>query len=192
MKQLIRTGVLLLFFMSLVAVVRADDTPATSTDFKVILNDPSCPSDAFCVDLGYQGDTSVTYTVSNPLVINAPAQPIPQGQTAACGSTTDPSISCSVFAIPTGDPQTFLGVAFWGFTVGPDQDLTVGVSGTQLLSLDLPSGYGCDTTSGSSTCSNGVITLAPEPSTMLLLMSGLLALGFFRKRFKIVAPVQAA
>lgn len=192
MKQLTRAGIFLMLLTSLAVVARADGTSATATssnDFKVILNDPSCPSDAFCVDIGYGGSTTVNYTVSNPLVINAPPQPIPQGQTAACGSTTDPSISCDVFAIPSGDPQTFLGVAFWGFSVSPDSpDLTVGVSGIQLLTLDLPAGYSCDPPSA---CPNGIITLTPEPSAAFLLMSGLLALAVFRKRFRAAVPAQA-
>jgi PEP-CTERM motif len=184
-KQLTRVVLLLMFFGITAIASRADST----NDFKVILNDPSCPTTAFCVDIGYTGTGTVTYTASDPLVFNAPAQAIPPDQTVACGSTIDPSIQCGVFTIPTGDPTTFLGVAFWGFTVSPDQgDLTVGLTGTDLLMLDLPSGYACDPPSA---CPNGIITLTPEPSTVLLLMSGLLGLAFLRKRFKPLLRAQA-
>lgn len=175
-----------LAFFLVVAGISATAARADSTnDFRVILNDPSCPSTAFCVNIGSTGTGSETFTVSNPLVFYAPPQPIPAGQTAACGSTTDPSISCGLFTIPTTDPQTFLGVAFWGFTLGPNQDLTIGVTGTQLLSLNLPTGFQCDPVSA---CPNGIITLTPEPSTVLLLISGLLALAVSRRRFGTVSP----
>lgn len=184
MKQLTRVVLLLMVFGVTAIASRADST----NDFKVILNDPTCPWNAFCVDIGSTGNSSVTYTASDPLVFNSPAQAIPVGQTVACGSTVDPSMQCGVFTIPTGDPTTFLGVAFWGFTVTPGEDLTVGLTGTDLLTLDLPSGYACDPASA---CPDGMITLTPEPSTVLLLMSGLLGLALLRRRFKPLVPAQA-
>ena len=183
-KQLTRVILLLLLFGISAIAARAD----SSNDFRVILNDPSCPSTAFCVNIGVIANTSETYTASSPLVFDA-QEAIPPGQTVACGSTVDPSIQCGVFTIPTGDdPTTFLGVAFWGFTIAPNEDLTIGVTGTDLLTLDMPAGYACDPVSA---CPNGVITLTPEPSALLLLMSGLLALAFFRKRFKPLETAQA-
>lgn len=60
MKQLVRVALALLVLASFAAVAQADTTDTTSStpgDFKVILNDPSCPSGTTCVDLGYDGST---------------------------------------------------------------------------------------------------------------------------------------
>lgn len=166
---------------------RADST----SDFRVILNDPSCPQGAYCAQLGYTGTAPVTYTESNPLVFYAP-EPIPVvpgGQTATCASDffTGEGSGCTVWAVPsTTDANTFLGVAFWGTeTVDVGSGFTIGVSGTS-LSLLLPANFECD----DQACPNGVITLTPEPSTIVLLAGGLLFLAFFRKRFR--TPVVVA
>jgi len=189
MKLITRALLLLMVFGVTAIAAHADST----NDFQVILNGPDpCPTTAFCVNIGANDNELQTYTESDPLVFYAPAQPIPPGNTVTCslnGLAAD--VDCGPFLIPSSsDPQEFLGVAFWGFTLQPNEDLTVGVIGSSLLTLDLPEGYSCDPISACP--SNGTIVLTPEPSAVLLLVIGLLALAVFRKRFRALVPELAA
>ncbi|MGA9882384.1 MAG: PEP-CTERM sorting domain-containing protein [Candidatus Acidiferrales bacterium] len=182
MKQVTRAGIFLLLFMSLAAIARADDAPATLNDFKVVLNDPSCPSGTICADIGYEGPSEYV-SILNPVIFVATSPVlIPAGQTAACSS--DFLSNCAVIfpgngeGNPTDPFDYFYAVAYWGGTISQQEDLDVGVSGLSSLALDLPANFECD----DNACPNGVVTLTPEPPTVLLFVSGLLLLGFFRRR----------
>lgn len=179
MKRLMCLALFLVVASISATAARADST----NDFRVILNDPSCPSGANCVDLGYNGSFNL-----NGIIFWSPTpSPVPEGQTAACGSNffshcADIVLPYPLFP-PDDNPLSLYGVAFWGGTITPGEDLTIGVSGTS-LSLLLPANFECD----NNACPNGIITLTPEPSTVLLLISGLLALAVFRRRFGTVSP----
>ncbi|MGH9717949.1 MAG: PEP-CTERM sorting domain-containing protein [Candidatus Acidiferrales bacterium] len=180
-----RVTCLALFIVALIlsaTVARADST----NDFRVILNDPTCPSGANCVDLGYNGQSGYV-GILNPVVFWSPTpSPIPQGQTAACSSNFFShclDLVAPYPLLPLNDPLSFYGVAFWGGTLTADEDLTIGVSGTS-LSVQLPDNFECD----NAACPNGIITLTPEPSAALLLLSGLVFLAVFRRRFRTPLP----
>jgi len=178
MRHLTRVAIGIALFAGLAVVALADTTSGTSgslNDFKVILNDPSCPDATICVDLGYDGQVNLPGLL---FVAPSPVQ-IPAGQTAACGTNFG---MCLVAFPGDGDGDSddfFYGVLFLG-TITPGQDLTIGVSGISNFSLLLPNVAGLDCPS----CTNGVInfTSTPEPSTVLLLVAGLLLLGVYSRR----------
>jgi hypothetical protein len=183
MKPFTRFVVLLAIFGVAAVAVHADSVPANSSnlsDFKIILNDPTCPSGTNCVDIGYDGDSdlfSVLFLAPSPFQI-------PPGQTAACESNFD---SCDLFFPDEGDGDSsdlFFGVRFFGDTpIVPGEDLTIGVSGLSEFALVLPDSFSCE---NQSQCANGVINFAaaPEPPTVLLLAVGILLFGIFgRRRF---------
>ncbi|MGH9685730.1 MAG: PEP-CTERM sorting domain-containing protein [Candidatus Acidiferrales bacterium] len=191
MKQLTRAGILLLLFAGLAAIARADDAPATLNDFKVVLNDPSCPSGTICADIGYDGPSEYV-SILNPVVFWATSPVlIPEGQTAACSSNFLKNCAVAFPGNGEGNPADpfdyFYAVAYWGGTIS-QEDLDIGVSGLSSLALDLPANFECD----NSACPNGVVTLTPEPPTVLLLISGLLLIGFLRrKRFAFAGTSRA-
>jgi hypothetical protein len=171
MKPFTRLAVLLAIFGVAAVAVRADSAPVSSTglsDFRVILNDPTCPSGTNCVDIGVTGNNL-------PFLFFAPPTPIqiPAGQTAACDTNFG---KCKVFFPGDGDgdhDDYFYGVLFYDFSGGPlalGQDLNIGVSGISNFQLMVPAGIQCEP---GQPCQNGIIDFAPEPSTMLLLLAGL-------------------
>jgi hypothetical protein len=184
LMKLLRFALFLFMFAGIAAVAHADTTDGTSStpgDFKVILNDPSCPSGTTCVDLGYDGSTpllGLLFLPPNPIQI-------PAGQTAACGTNFG-----TCFTLPgDGDGDSddyFLGVLFIG-TINPGQDLTIGLSGSVSdFSLLLPQGFSC------ATCTNGLITFTPEPSAALLLLFGLAFLVIMRQKRAAASLVRRA
>jgi hypothetical protein len=172
MKQLMRVALSLALFATAAMVARADSAPPTSglSDFHVIFNDPTCPTDYNCVDLGYDGTTAL-----HQLLFLAPSPiPIPAGQTAACTSNF---ARCLVFFPGDGDGDAddyFFGVLFLG-TINPG-DFDIGVTGISNFSLLLPQGIDCPS------CTNGIISFTPEPSAALLIFCGLAFLGIVRRR----------
>lgn len=174
MKQLVRVALAFLVLASFAAVAQADTTDTTSStpgDFKVILNDPSCPSGTTCVDLGYDGSTpllGLLFLPPNPIQI-------PAGQTAACSTNFGTCVTLPGDGDGDSDDY-FLGVLFIG-TINPGQDLTIGLSGdVSNFSLLLPQGIDCPT------CTNGLITFTPEPSAALLLLFGIAFLAIMKRR----------
>jgi hypothetical protein len=172
MKRLTRAALMVLLFAAFAIVARADSVASSSgglSDFRVIFNDPTCPSGYNCVDLGYDGTTSLSH-----LLFLAPTPiPIPAGQTAACGSNF---AKCLVFFPGDGDGDAddyFFGVLFLG-TINPG-DFNIGVSGISDFSLVLPQGIDCPS------CTNNLITFTPEPSAALMLFCGLALLGIIRR-----------
>lgn len=179
MRHLARLGLAALLLASVALVTRADSTSGTSTapnDFKVILNDPSCSAGADCIQIGYTGQTdldSLLFLAPNPIQI-------PAGQTAACGSNF--FAQCLVFFPGDGDGDAddfFYGILFFDGTITPGEGLDVGVSGISDFSLVLPSGFECE----NNACPDGILTFStPEPSSLLLLIAGLVCLEFVRRR----------
>lgn len=184
MKLLARLGLVLMVFGVCAFAASADNVSATSsTDFRVILNDPSCQTGYTCVPIGYDGSTQRTYNFWDPLLfLNPDPNPIPEGQTAACSS--DVFAHClDLLLWNFHDPSDpiFAGVAFWDGSLNPNEDLDIGVTGYG-FSLFLPSNFECD----GGGCSNGIINLTatPEPPTIFLLLGGLALLAILgRKRF---------
>ena len=177
MKRVAQLACLLMIWGVVAVAAHADSTTAgssTAPDPKVILNDPSCPEGAYCVNLTFTGDGSTTYTQDDPLQFSAP-QPFPNGLSYTCGSDS-PDIMCQVIVSQT-PPVTFLGTYFWGMTLSPGQVVTVGSQGGY-LQLDLPTDFAC--TDGG--CVNGVIELTPEPSTAILYFIGFALLFAYTKR----------
>lgn len=179
MKRVAQFACLLMVWGIMSVVTHADSTTTTSTtpaDPKIILNDPACPDGAFCVDLTFTGETSTAYTSSNPLEFLTPA-PVPDGLNYTCASTTDPSIACATI-LTQPPPVTLLGAYFWNFELSPGQVVTIASQGGP-LQLDLPADFSC-----SDGCSDGVISLTPEPGTIILYAIGFLfLLGFAGRRF---------
>lgn len=163
--------VCMLMVWGIVAVAAKADTSSTlpAGDPKVILNDPSCPQGAYCVNLTYTGDGPATFTSDDPLFFQAP-QPFPNGLSYTCGSDS-PDILCQVIVSQPPPPVSFLGAYFWGagdgLTLSPGEVVTVGSQGGY-LALDLPENFAC--TDGG--CANGIIELTPEPSTAILYLLG--------------------
>ncbi|HEX5425946.1 MAG TPA: hypothetical protein VFW94_20525 [Candidatus Acidoferrales bacterium] len=166
MKRVAQFACLLMILGIVAVAAHADSTTGTVAppDPKVILNDPSCPQGAYCVNLTYTGRASATYTSDDPLEFLTP-QPVPDGLSYTCGSDT-PSITCQVI-VSQPPPVQFLGAYFWGMTLSPGEVVTIGSQGGY-LDLDLPSDFVC--TDGG--CTNGVIDLTPEPSTAILYFLG--------------------
>lgn len=183
MKRVAQLICLLMVWGVVAVAAHADSTTTGSSappDPKVILNDPSCPEGAYCVNLTYTGDGSATYTESDPLLFSTP-QPFPNGLSYTCGSDS-PNIACQPI-VSQQTPVTFLGVYFWGtgdgLTLTPQEVVTVGVEGGY-LQLDLPTDFAC--TDGG--CANGVIDLTPEPSTAILYFIGFgLLFAYTKRRF---------
>ncbi len=179
MKQLTRIFLSLVLIAGGAVIARADSAPVTSSsssDFKVILNDPTCPAGTDCVALGYTGTTD---TLAVLFLAPTPIQ-IPAGQTAACSTNFG---QCLVFFPGDGDGDAddyFFGVLFVG-AVTPGEDFDIGISGLSNFSLLLPSDFSCE---NESQCANGIIDFAttPEPSTVLLLAMGLVFLGILRRK----------
>lgn len=172
--KLLRFAVILFMLAGIIAVAHADTTDGTSStpgDFKVILNDPSCPSGTTCVDLGYDGSTpllGLLFLPPNPIQI-------PAGQTAACSTNFGTCVTLPGDG-DGDDDDFFLGVLFIG-TINPGQDLIIGLSGAvSNFSLLLPQGIDCPT------CTNGLITFTPEPSAALLLLFGIAFLAIMLRR----------
>ena len=183
MRQITRVVLLLMLFGVTAIASRAD-----STDFKVILNDPSCtPAGTTCVSLGYDGthDTdAVLFLAPSPIQI-------PAGQTAACSTNIG---RCLVSRPGDGDGNSddyFYGVLFIG-EITPGEDFDIGIyDGLPGFSLLLPKNFQCET---ESQCANGVINFAstPEPPTVLLLVAGLAFLVIIRRRRPVLPlPVRA-
>jgi len=172
-KQITRVVLLLMVFGVTAIAAHAD-----STDFKVILNDPSCtPAGTTCVSLGYDG----TQTTDAVLFLAPSPIQIPAGQTAACSTNIG---SCLVFFPGDGDGDAddyFYGVLFIG-KITPGEDFDIGIyDGLPGFSLVLPNDFTCET---ASQCANGVInfTATPEPPTALLLVAGLMFVAILRRR----------
>jgi hypothetical protein len=187
MKPFTRIAVLLLIFGVAAIAVRADSAPVSSTglgDFKVILNDPTCPSGTDCIDIGVTARTLSVLFFAPPTPILIPA-----GQTAACDTNFG---KCTVFFPGDGDGDSddyFYGVLFYDFSGGPlklGDDLDIGVSGITNFALTVPDGVECEP---GQPCQNGVMDFAaPEPPTVLLLLAGLPLLVILRRRALRVAP----
>jgi hypothetical protein len=185
MKQLTRVILSLVLVGCCAIIARADSVSDSSNslgDFKVILNDPSCPSGTTCVPVGYDG-SSETFSVL--FLAPSPIQ-IPAGQTAACSTNFG---KCLVFFPGDGDGDRddfFYGVLFLG-EITPDEDFDIGISGLSNFSLVLPNDFSCE---NESQCANGIIDFAaaPEPSTLLLLLAGLPLFAILRRRKLRFAP----
>lgn len=179
MKLLTRLVLSGMILASLALATRADSTSLRSSslnDFKVILNDPSCPSGTICVELGYDGPAS-SRTVN--FVLPTPLQ-IPAGQIAACGTNFG---SCQVHCegVSDCDAGDYVDKIQFHGVFTSDEDLDIGISGLSDFSLVLPSDFSCE---NASQCANGIINFAttPEPSAVLLLAAGLLVLGVLRRK----------
>jgi hypothetical protein len=177
-KQLMRVILVLMLFGVTAVASRADST----SDFRVILNDPSCtPAGTTCVAIGYDGTSEadgVLFLAPSPIQI-------PAGQTAACSTDIG---SCYVFFPGDGDGNSddyFYGVLFIG-DITPGEDFDIGVNGLSSFSLLLPANFQCET---ASQCANGVINLTatPEPPTILLLVLGLTFVAILRRRKSMLA-----
>lgn len=184
MKRVAQFACLLMVWGMMSAVAHADSTTTTTSttpaDPTIILNDPSCPDGAYCVNLTFigtgdqQAGAQQTFDSSNPLEFTTP-YPFPNGLSYTCSSDT--FANCNT--IVTGAPPIDLnGVYFWNGTLTVGNTYTIGSQGGPLL-LDLPSDFTC--TDG---CANGVISLTPEPGTVILFAIGFLFLiGFTGRRF---------
>jgi hypothetical protein len=151
--------------------------PGAIADPSVILDDPSCPAGAFCVDLMYSGPTT-TFTLSNPLqflVPNPPGEyPIPPIYT--CSTNFFPYLGLPLVTL---NPLEFHGCDFYG-TVSQGQPFTISAAGGP-VELMLPDP---DWTCTTEACPNNIISLTPEPSSAVLLMIGLACVvGMSGRRF---------
>lgn len=184
MRQVAKFACLLMVWGIVAVAAHADSTTTTTSttaDPTIILNDPSCPDGAYCVDLTFVGNgdvqagTQQTFDSSNPLEFTTP-YPFPNGLSYTCSSDTFANCNTIVTAAP---PIDLNGVYFWNGTLTVGNTYTIGSQGGPLL-LDLPSDFTC--TVG---CSNGVIDLTPEPGTIILFAIGFLfLLGFTARGFR--------
>lgn len=169
------------------AVAAYAQTPIDSSsvigDPTVAARDPSCPTDAYCVPITYDGTKSHYYgSIFDALtfLVPDPPGPLPNGSSYTCetGVSGDIFKHCLVIALPTPlfpltDPIDFYGVLFWGGTLTPDEVVTLSSVGGP-VEFDLPANFK----------GPKIIDLSPEPGTALLYMTGLVVLvGFVRKRF---------
>jgi len=182
MKQVTRVVLLLMIFGVTAIASRADST----SDFRVILNDPSCtPAGTTCVTVGYDGKNDadgVLFLAPSPIQI-------PAGQTAACSTNIG---SCFVFFPGDGDGNSddyFYGVLFIG-NITPGEDFDIGINGLSNFSLLLPANFQCET---ASQCANGVINLTatPEPPTVLLFVVGFMFIAVVRRRKSALTVLRA-
>jgi hypothetical protein len=149
--------------------------PNAAPDPSILLDDPSCPSGAFCANLTYNGPT-MTFTLTDPLqflVPNPPgAYPIPPVYT--CSTSFFPFAGLPLVSV---NPLEFLGCDFYG-TVTNGEAFTISALGGP-VELTVPnSNWVCT----SEACPNGVISLTPEPGSAALCLIGLVCLVCFRQK----------
>lgn len=156
------------------ASVTGIDPSSIINDPTIELDDPSCPSGAFCVDLTYTGPS--TFFFLPPLIFsvrNPPGEfPVPPVYT--CES----NIFAVNLALPLFSKSEFTGCLFDLGELTHNEPLTISSLGGP-VELTLPNNFSCPS------CSDGTINLSPEPGTAILYVSGLLCLvGIIRKRFR--------
>jgi hypothetical protein len=188
MKIATRVGLLLVIFGATAIAARAQTSidPRTFTDPRVILNDPSCPSGAFCIDLSYTGNPKeFTLLPFGPLQFLVPGSGYPNPFEYSCSEDIPLFRGSPAFTfpgLPVDRRGKFHGCDFFGY-IAPGT-FTIAVLGGPVV-LELPPGFSCT----DANCSDGEIPLTknyvtPEPDTLFLYLTGLiLVLAFTRKRW---------
>ena len=173
----------LLAILGTSAVAAQAHTPIDSgsliSDPRVILNDPSCPTGAYCVDLLYIGPTLTVgpFPFHTPFVLSTPSpDPVPPIYT--CGSNIF-DVSLPTGTITSFRPLrgTFTGCDFWDGTITSGETVTLSAAGGP-VQFTLPTGFSCP----DGGCSDGIIDLSPEPAAALLYMTGLIFLAGLGRR----------
>lgn len=189
MKSLRWFGLLLILGISAVATKAQTAAP----DPGIFLDDPSCPSGVYCVDLTYDGTSPLTIapflsSFPPPTPFNV-SVPDPPGSYSAlpplytCNSNIfSTSLPTGTLSLTPGD-SAFTGCDFWGGTINPGTPgmptvLTLYAVGGP-VELAVPEDFSC-----SGSCSDGIAYLGPtpEPSTALLYLTGILCLVVFGRR----------
>ena len=196
MKKLaLLVGFLIVFGGS--AVATHAQTPVDPTIALHYPDPPACPTGAYCVNLSFDNTTGSPAFI-NELFATVPSSGLPD-TVLSPGFPPAVTYSCQgsgglFLFYPVTDPgfptfpysqtsASFLGCDFLGLVPSGVSTYTISSSGGY-VTLDLGSGFCPD---GETSCPAGTeVTLAPEPNTFLLFMSGLVLFcmgGFARKRF---------
>lgn len=183
MRQMAR-GILFLVLLAGAAIAaRADVTPVdlsgSSSDFKIILNDPTC--DTGCVTLDYTGGPTdfIYFAAENPF-------PVTSSNPPGCGTNLQYWTCLPILAFHNGSFY-FKGVEFFGIPPITGGDFDVELSGLPSIDLKLPNGFECAPGYSCPNDSFDVVT-TPELSTFVLFGTGLvLILGgmFWRRRLSL-------
>jgi hypothetical protein len=157
--------------------VYADATPMDASsaigDPRIIVQDPSCPVGAYCVDLTYTGPSM--FFLFDPLVFSVPNPPgeYPVPPIYTCES----NVFLVNLALPIFSHSEFTGCLFDLGYLTQNEPLTISSLGGS-VELTLPPNFSCPS------CSDDIIDLSPEPGTAILYLTGLIFLiAFCRKYF---------